>query len=100
MRRIPDDVLREIFLHCLDEKFNQRRRSTAKAPLLLCLVCKRWRSVANTTARLWTIIIIEGPAECDWLQRAGQRTRYFGWVSLFGWNDPSQAPLSVYLDLG
>ncbi|KAH6912055.1 hypothetical protein BKA70DRAFT_1266415 [Coprinopsis sp. MPI-PUGE-AT-0042] len=91
-RRIPEDILQEIFFHCLPEKLNECQPSVDKAPLLLCLVCSRWRSVAISTAGLWKSIFIEGPEN-------HQRRRHLRWVD--PWLQRScEASLDVYLDLG
>ncbi|THU96893.1 hypothetical protein K435DRAFT_663697, partial [Dendrothele bispora CBS 962.96] len=51
-RTVPDDVLSEIFMHCLPETYNATR-SLSEAPLLLGQVCRRWREVSLSTPRLW-----------------------------------------------
>ncbi|RXW14780.1 hypothetical protein EST38_g11071 [Candolleomyces aberdarensis] len=56
-RRLPDDILREIFLHCLPPHRNPAM-CTADPPLLLTRVCGRWRQVAFSTPRLWTSLHI------------------------------------------
>ncbi|ESK93439.1 hypothetical protein Moror_1720 [Moniliophthora roreri MCA 2997] len=60
IRRLPDEILSEIFLYCLPHDRNPTR-STGEAPLLLTLVCERWREVALSTARLWTALHIYLP---------------------------------------
>ncbi|KAJ7072995.1 hypothetical protein C8F01DRAFT_267929 [Mycena amicta] len=52
MRRVPDDVLRVIFLHTLPGWRNTALDSD-EGPLLLSRVCKCWRELAHTTPRLW-----------------------------------------------
>ncbi|KAJ3502967.1 hypothetical protein NLJ89_g8648 [Agrocybe chaxingu] len=52
MRPVPDDILREIFLHCL----NHPHASTMDAhrpPLLLGRVCSRWRTLVYATPVMW-----------------------------------------------
>ncbi|KII91813.1 hypothetical protein PLICRDRAFT_76753, partial [Plicaturopsis crispa FD-325 SS-3] len=49
-RRLPTELLVEVFVYCLPENDAPTRRC---APLLLMGVCKRWRSVALSTPRLW-----------------------------------------------
>lgn len=50
MRAVPIDVLRIIFLHCLDNSYT----SPKSPPLLLTYVCRSWRQVALETRELWT----------------------------------------------
>ncbi|KAE9400643.1 hypothetical protein BT96DRAFT_818902, partial [Gymnopus androsaceus JB14] len=52
MRRLPAEVLSEIFFHCLPTDRNPVR-SIKEAPLLFTRVCSRWRSIALESPRLW-----------------------------------------------
>ncbi|KAK7031038.1 hypothetical protein VNI00_013828 [Paramarasmius palmivorus] len=54
-RRLPRDILAEIFLHCLP---TDRLPSCdgRKAPLVLTTICRFWREIAVTTPRLWRAI--------------------------------------------
>ncbi|KAF9265582.1 hypothetical protein L218DRAFT_860135, partial [Marasmius fiardii PR-910] len=52
-RRLPVDVVREIFLQCLGP---YPYRSTKHAPLLFTTICKYWRQIALETPRLWCSI--------------------------------------------
>lgn len=47
---LPDEMLMEIFIHCLpeDDQF-----SRTLAPLSICWVCQVWRSVALSNSSLW-----------------------------------------------
>ncbi|KAJ8095782.1 hypothetical protein PM082_022889 [Marasmius tenuissimus] len=56
-RRIPGELLGEIFVKCLPKK-TLPARSVKDAPLLLTTVCRSWRSVALRTPRLWNSIHI------------------------------------------
>ncbi|RXW14782.1 hypothetical protein EST38_g11070 [Candolleomyces aberdarensis] len=56
-RRLPDDILREIFLLCLPLS-RDPAMCAAEPPLLLTHVCGRWRQVACSTPRLWTSLYI------------------------------------------
>jgi len=60
IRRMPDDILSEIFLWCLPDKHNAVM-SASEAPLLLGRVCSRWRYVAYRTPRLWATLHIPLP---------------------------------------
>ncbi|KAF6752196.1 hypothetical protein DFP72DRAFT_1133944 [Ephemerocybe angulata] len=60
IRRLPDDILQEIFLWCLPGT-HYPTLDPLQAPLLLTQICRRWRYVANDTRRLWTSIHIPIP---------------------------------------
>ncbi|KAF8166860.1 hypothetical protein BJ912DRAFT_889174, partial [Pholiota molesta] len=60
MRRLPIDVLREIFIHCLPTGHNAIL-SHKEAPTLLTLVCSAWRTIAFTTPALWASIHMPVP---------------------------------------
>lgn len=51
-RRIPTDLLHEIFYHCLPT-YRNPLLSASEAPVLLTRVCSRWRKVALSSPRLW-----------------------------------------------
>ncbi|KAF7313053.1 F-box domain-containing protein [Mycena kentingensis (nom. inval.)] len=79
-RRIPDDLLRLIFMHTLPATRNTALVAE-EGPLLLCSVSRHWRDVALTTPRLWSCMHIVVPEErrmdalkavlSTWLQRSG-----------------------------
>ncbi|KAF7376132.1 hypothetical protein MSAN_00028100 [Mycena sanguinolenta] len=56
-RRLPADIIAEIFTACMPSNRNAIM-STAEAPLLLCRVCRAWRDVALSTPRLWASLHI------------------------------------------
>ncbi|KAJ7685699.1 hypothetical protein DFH06DRAFT_1463673 [Mycena polygramma] len=88
---LPPEILAEIFLYCLPEAHESMSPSGAPspslttAPLLLCVICRRWRDVAVTTPALWRSLYIDfdsmstkgvcrrGMVEMHqtWLSRAG-----------------------------
>ncbi|KAF7374703.1 hypothetical protein MSAN_00355400 [Mycena sanguinolenta] len=64
IRRIPPEVLGEIFVHCLPrDSFIQA--AVDRCPLLLTQISSNWRSVALATPSLWTSI------EKRWIARSG-----------------------------
>ncbi|KAJ7253544.1 hypothetical protein C8J57DRAFT_1659707, partial [Mycena rebaudengoi] len=79
-RRLPDDVIREIFMASLPANRNCAI-SAKESPLLLCTVCQSWRSLALSTPQLWTSIHIVAPSSDkteimintvhSWLARSG-----------------------------
>ncbi|KAJ6619990.1 hypothetical protein B0H10DRAFT_2023225 [Mycena sp. CBHHK59/15] len=80
VRRLPEDVVREIFAASLPSNQNATM-SRAESPLLLCRICRAWRSIALATPRLWTSLHIVVPstsrlpqftdAVIEWLSRSG-----------------------------
>ncbi|KAJ6458894.1 hypothetical protein DFH09DRAFT_1062962 [Mycena vulgaris] len=79
IRRVPPEVLCEIFLHCLP-KTTYIQASVAHCPLLLTQVSSNWRSVALATPALWTSIAVNlTPQSClpdlrlieTWIARSG-----------------------------
>ncbi|TFK37605.1 hypothetical protein BDQ12DRAFT_736136 [Crucibulum laeve] len=55
IRRLPQDILREIFIYCLPTTHNAVM-SNEEAPVLLTQVCSHWRLTALTTPRLWSSV--------------------------------------------
>ncbi|KAJ7154353.1 hypothetical protein C8R43DRAFT_1106507 [Mycena crocata] len=56
IRRLPDDVLQEIFLAVLPPL--NAAMSVSEAPLLLCRICSAWRALALDTPTLWSTLHI------------------------------------------
>jgi hypothetical protein len=57
---LPPEVLGEIFFFCL--RFDKDLLVTPHlddAPLVLCVVCRQWRSVVLSTPKLWNSIFFE-----------------------------------------
>ncbi|KAF7374466.1 WD40 repeat-like protein [Mycena sanguinolenta] len=85
IRRIPHDVLVEIFLACLPSKHHALIDPT-QAPMLLGRICRHWSRVVYSTPMLWRSIHIPPPNYLhtppnilsrlekiveDWLERSG-----------------------------
>ncbi|KAF8172440.1 hypothetical protein BJ912DRAFT_1148157 [Pholiota molesta] len=60
VRRLPPDVLREIFIACLPDDRNPTM-GCDEAPVVLTRVCASWRSIAMNEARLWAALHIPVP---------------------------------------
>ncbi|KAK7031036.1 hypothetical protein VNI00_013826 [Paramarasmius palmivorus] len=60
-RRLPRDIVAEIFLQCLPTD-QLPVCDVSKAPLVLTTVCRSWREVAVATPRLWRAIHFVFPA--------------------------------------
>ncbi|KAJ7618104.1 hypothetical protein DFH06DRAFT_1144938 [Mycena polygramma] len=79
-RRMPQDVVQEVFLACLPTQRNSVM-STKDAPLLLARICSAWRTLALSTPALWASLHIPleyvfdfiGPQRpLQWLERSGR----------------------------
>ncbi|KAJ7645205.1 hypothetical protein DFH06DRAFT_1477049 [Mycena polygramma] len=80
-RRLPQDLVEQIFLGCLPIHHNAVM-SVTEAPLLLGRICSAWRSIAFGMPRLWASLhisahFIAGSEErraalVHWLKRSGQ----------------------------
>ncbi|KAF6743817.1 hypothetical protein DFP72DRAFT_976126 [Ephemerocybe angulata] len=99
-RRLPDELLREIFLHSLPSNHNATF-CPEDSPILLTRVSQRWRAVALSTPRLWSTLHIPILSELDgfvlftqrdvmvkeWMARAGSTPISLsfgtGWSSFF-----------------
>ncbi|KAJ6515541.1 hypothetical protein C8R45DRAFT_1140019 [Mycena sanguinolenta] len=81
-RRLPPDIVREIFVACVPTKMNAVM-SVEKAPLLLCQICSLWRTVALSMPILWSSLHVpfdfvlshksRALAVTKWLQRSATR---------------------------
>lgn len=61
VRRLPDDILSEIFSHCvpgLDAKMTSSSLDPRQAPWTLSQICTSWRRVAVRTGRLWSTVAV------------------------------------------
>jgi len=56
-RRLPPELLAEIFRYCLPED-QFIKPAPFQAPLLICQICATWRSVAISTPQLWSALQI------------------------------------------
>ncbi|KAF7314646.1 hypothetical protein MKEN_00938400 [Mycena kentingensis (nom. inval.)] len=60
-RRVPEDILREVFAFCMpDEPF--ALIDAKQAPLLLTHICAEWRQLAHSMPALWSAVHIHGPS--------------------------------------
>jgi hypothetical protein len=87
-RRLPQELVQEIFLSCLPNDRNAVM-SSSEAPVLLGRICKSWRQISLSTPQLWSSLHIpipeptylmehgrskmfqRGAAVKDWLERSG-----------------------------
>lgn len=97
VRRIPVEVLAEVFQYCVcwgaEDGCDTFER--ANMPLVLGHVCTHWRSIAVSTPKLWSNINVSG--DPSWKRLCNgrikpQNTRTSIWVERSG-----AAPLSIYI---
>ncbi|KAK7001452.1 hypothetical protein R3P38DRAFT_3049202 [Favolaschia claudopus] len=87
-RRLPQDILEEIFLACLPTAHNAVM-SLSEPPLLLGRICSRWRSVAFALPRLWSSLHVH----VDYVQWHEERV-----AAIDQWlKRASPVPLSIYV---
>ncbi|KAK7001325.1 hypothetical protein R3P38DRAFT_3048515 [Favolaschia claudopus] len=68
IRRIPPEILSEIFVTCLPKERNCVMSAT-EAPMLLGRVCSSWRSLSHSIPRLWCRLhIVEPELNSAWTQ--------------------------------
>lgn len=60
-RRLPLDIIQEIFMACIPTHRNCVM-SAVEAPVLLGRVCSAWRRISHSTPRLWARLHIVEPA--------------------------------------
>ncbi|KAF7343948.1 hypothetical protein MVEN_01683600 [Mycena venus] len=85
-RRLPQDVLEEIFLACLPTDHNAVM-VPAQPPLLLGRVCSLWRSIAFAMPRLWASTHISVSFV---VQREERKTAMVDWLT-------RSAPLPLHI---
>jgi len=62
VRRVPQDVLHEIFFHCLPTHRNPIMTSS-ESPVLLTRICRSWRAIALSSPRIWSKIHVPFPGD-------------------------------------
>ncbi|KAJ7183780.1 hypothetical protein C8R46DRAFT_519357 [Mycena filopes] len=65
-RRLPEDILREIFTASLPTERHSLMSRTRDSPLVFTYVCSEWRRVAFSMPRLWTTFHIMPVRENLW----------------------------------
>ncbi|KAK7001300.1 hypothetical protein R3P38DRAFT_3048394 [Favolaschia claudopus] len=61
MRRLPLDIIQELFLACLPAN-RDCVMSASEAPLLLGRICRSWRTISQSTPRLWASLHVVEPS--------------------------------------
>jgi hypothetical protein len=85
VRRMPPEIISEIFCSCLDDPRDADLRPRPnRVPLVLTRICRSWRAIALSTPELWSRldICVEGfsPLKMDlvkeWFARTGVHPLY------------------------
>ncbi|TEB26120.1 hypothetical protein FA13DRAFT_1737778 [Coprinellus micaceus] len=85
VERVPDDILRKFFVHCLPPLDGPASPSVTEGALQVSQVCSNWRAVTREYGRLWRSLAIRrahlDPALVDetrrWLERSHQAPVHF-----------------------
>lgn len=91
IRRIPPEILIEIFQHCMDTSIASATasiHSPSEAPVLLGQICRSWRTISQNAPRLWDRIAFQ--------PRSESQDAYF--LELVA--RAQEFPLSITLDIG
>ncbi|KAF7376684.1 hypothetical protein MSAN_00085400 [Mycena sanguinolenta] len=93
IRRLPLDILQEIFVACLPTHRNCVM-SASEAPVLLGRICSSWRALALSSPRLWSSVHIVEPDRAHWpAELQAQRVEITkAWLGRSG-----QCPLAISL---
>ncbi|KAK6977585.1 hypothetical protein R3P38DRAFT_2666352 [Favolaschia claudopus] len=101
IRRMPPDVLSEIFIACLPAHRNCIM-SASEAPVLLGRICSSWRALSLATPRLWASLHIVEPTRTPYggfpdvaAKRAQRLETMRTWLGRSG-----QCPLSISVHSG
>ncbi|KAJ7224764.1 hypothetical protein C8J57DRAFT_1390740 [Mycena rebaudengoi] len=87
-RRLPDDVVQEIFQASLPPLNSSM--SGKESPLLLCHICRAWRHLALHTPTLWTSLHIAAPSAGNHSAFVKKNNIVNAWLSRSG-----SLPLSI-----
>ncbi|KAJ7353519.1 hypothetical protein DFH08DRAFT_692879 [Mycena albidolilacea] len=78
IRRLPLDVIEEIFMFCVPYGM-----SATEGPLLLGGICRSWRAISISMPRLWSYIHVVSPSWYLSLPERGQYDARFGkWLNV------------------
>ncbi|KAJ7634645.1 hypothetical protein FB45DRAFT_909430 [Roridomyces roridus] len=90
IRRMPADVVQEIFKACLPTHRNCVM-DASEAPLLLGRICSGWRTLSLATPRLWSSLHIVDPGQ-QWSEENGSLAINH-WHA--GWGGPVEPPMTA-----
>ncbi|KAJ6594628.1 hypothetical protein B0H19DRAFT_1096271 [Mycena capillaripes] len=101
-RRLPMDIIHEIFIACLPTNRNAVM-SAYEAPVLLGRICSSWRAISLSTPRLWARLHVVRPmrprpelASFNFEKKCAQRLETMkAWLGRSG-----DCPLSISMEIG
>ncbi|KAJ7157558.1 hypothetical protein C8R43DRAFT_402159 [Mycena crocata] len=103
-RRLPEDIVRNIFMECIPLERNPLIIQQ-DPPILLCQICSAWRNLALSTPRLWTAVHVVIPNQPKvqvltemlslWLGRSGVLPLSISVVFSRTWGGDTDAPLPL-----
>lgn len=80
-KRLPPEIVQEIFRHCIAFNYPDEPPSSSTAPLLLTQICSAWRKIALSTPFLWKNVVLDfiGVSDVEsvqelaklWIERCG-----------------------------
>ncbi|KAJ7082655.1 hypothetical protein B0H15DRAFT_889656 [Mycena belliarum] len=94
-RKLPEDVLREIFVATMPED-RYASMSRTESPLLVSHICSHWRSVALSMPHLWASLHVAASSANvwavnehvqSWLARSGDLPLSISYVWIARWDD-------------
>ncbi|KAJ7593242.1 hypothetical protein C8J56DRAFT_493915 [Mycena floridula] len=83
IRRLPEDMLREIFVNCLPSN-KPAAIAITDAPLLLGRICRSWREIALSTPGLWASIHVQFLHQFDSFRVQRLCDEAHAWISRSG----------------
>lgn len=99
VRRLPEELIQQIFLHCLPTKRNAVM-SSDEAPVLLGRICKSWRQISSSFPQLWSSLHIPIP-DAPFLKEQGLTKLYQRAEIVKAWLERSGCcPLSLSVTFG
>ncbi|EAU83389.2 hypothetical protein CC1G_09083 [Coprinopsis cinerea okayama7 len=97
IRRVPEDILREIFIATIPRV---PRISCQESPQILGWVCRRWRGIALSTPRLWSVVEVSTYFDPS-SQPAGESRALRRCSALLAWLERSKSiPVRLWLHEG
>jgi hypothetical protein len=86
-RRLPHELVQEIFMWCLPNDRNPVM-SSDEAPILLGRICKLWRQISLSTPQLWSSLHVPTP-ECTFLVKHGREKLFQRGAAVKAWLERS-----------
>ncbi|KAJ7589488.1 hypothetical protein C8J56DRAFT_938714 [Mycena floridula] len=99
IRRMPPEILFEIFVHCVQQDHDPEKTNLdiSQSPWSLTRVCRRWRNIAVARPSLWTDIRIISTQNLHY--GLDYHSTFFRWTRLLGIQliRSRSLPLNLYI---